>query len=104
MKAMIMAGGEGKRLRPLTCDQPKPMARLCGKPVMTYILDLLEDNGIQEAAVTLRYLPNAVSSHFGDEYGRVALSFYEEEQPLGTAGGCATRCPPALNAGMRICW
>lgn len=91
-----MAGGEGKRLRPLTCDQPKPMARLCGRPVMSYILDLLEDSGVREAAVTLRYLPNAISSHFGDEYGRVALSFYEEEQPLGTAGGVRN----ALSSGF----
>ena len=95
---MIMAGGEGKRLRPLTCDQPKPMARLCGRPVMAYILDLLEDSGVREAAVTLRYLPNAISSHFGEQYGGVALSFYEEEQPLGTAGGVRN----ALSSGFSL--
>ncbi|MCI8553518.1 MAG: NTP transferase domain-containing protein [Clostridiales bacterium] len=90
IKAVIMAGGEGKRLRPLTCDQPKPMARLCGRPVMTYLLDLLGEHDIREAAVTLRYLPSAISEYFGERYageqGEVALSFFEEDQPLGTAG------------------
>lgn len=86
MKAVIMAGGEGKRLRPLTCDLPKPMARLCGRPVMEYLLDLLEEHGVTEAAVTLRYLPSAISEHFGEGHGRVKLSFYEEDRPLGTAG------------------
>ena len=66
MKAVIMAGGEGTRLRPLTCDLPKPMARLCGRPMMEYILDLLGEHGVEAAAVTLRYLPSAVSEHFGE--------------------------------------
>lgn len=87
MKAVIMAGGEGTRLRPLTCDCPKPMARLCGRSVLEYILDLLASNGVTEAAVTLKYLPDAVRSHFPDDvYGGVGLHFVEEEKPLGTAG------------------
>lgn len=87
MKAVIMAGGEGTRLRPLTCDCPKPMARLCGRPVLEYILDLLRDNGVEEAAVTLKYLPEAVRSHFPDDvYQGVRLRFFEENEPLGTAG------------------
>jgi len=87
MKAIIMAGGEGTRLRPLTCDIPKPMARLCGRPIMEYILDLLECHGFTEAAVTVRYLPHLISSHFPEErYGSLRLSFIEEDKPLGTAG------------------
>lgn len=81
-----MAGGEGTRLRPLTCDIPKPMARLCGRPVMEYILDLLEENGVQDAAVTMRYLPTVISEHFGDKYGGISLHFVAEDKPLGTAG------------------
>ena len=68
MKAVIMAGGEGTRLRPLTCDSPKPMAPLCGRPVLEYILDLLEKHGICDAAVTLRYIPSAITAHFGEGY------------------------------------
>lgn len=86
MKAVIMAGGEGTRLRPLTCDIPKPMARLCGRPVMEYILDLLEENGVKDAAVTLRYLPTAISEYFGERYGNISLHFVVEDKPLGTAG------------------
>lgn len=87
MKAIIMAGGEGSRLRPLTCDIPKPMARLCGRPVLEYILDLLAAHGVTEAAVTLRYLPEVITSHFPDgRYAGIKLRFVEETEPLGTAG------------------
>lgn len=86
MKAVIMAGGEGTRLRPLTCDLPKPMAHLCGRPVLEYILDLLEEHRILDAAVTLRYIPSAITAHFGEGYRSMRLSFSEEEKPLGTAG------------------
>lgn len=87
MEAVIMAGGEGTRLRPLTCDCPKPMARLCGRPALAYILELLAQNGITRAAVTLRYLPEAIRAAWPD--GRCAgveLRFVEEDEPLGTAG------------------
>ena len=66
MKAIIMAGGEGSRLRPLTCDCPKPMMRLLDRPVMEYALKLLQKHGVREAAVTLGYLPDAIVDFFGD--------------------------------------
>ena len=88
MKAIIMAGGEGARLRPLTCDCPKPMVRLMDKPVMEYALMLLRRHGISEAAVTLGYLPDAIVDYFGDgdDFG-IRLRYYTEKTPLGTAGG-----------------
>ncbi|NMP38208.1 MAG: NTP transferase domain-containing protein [Clostridiales bacterium] len=88
MKAVIMAGGEGTRLRPLTCTLPKPMARLCGRPVLEYILDLLCGAGINEAVITLKYLPDAVISYF-DSAPRegMKLEFVVENEPMGTAGG-----------------
>lgn len=88
MKAVILAGGEGSRLRPLTIGRPKPMTPLFGKPVLGHILDLLRRHGITQAAVTLRCLPAAVTDFFGDgsEYG-VKLTYFVEEEPLGTAGG-----------------
>ena len=86
MKAVIMAGGEGTRLRPLTCDSPKPMAHLCGRPVLEYILDLLQEHDVLDAAVTMRYIPSAITAHFGDGYRQMRLSFSEEDKPLGTAG------------------
>ncbi len=88
VKAVILAGGEGSRLRPLTIGRPKPMTPLFGKPVLGHILDLLRRHGITEIAVTLRCLPASVTDHFGEgrEYG-VSLSYFVEEEPLGTAGG-----------------
>ncbi|MDR1463944.1 MAG: NTP transferase domain-containing protein [Oscillospiraceae bacterium] len=90
MKAVIMAGGEGSRLRPLTCDMPKPLARLCGKPVLEYIFELLLEHGVQDAAITLGYLAHMISDQYrSGAYRDLALSFLTEEKPLGTAGGVA---------------
>ena len=88
MKAIIMAGGEGSRLRPLTCDCPKPMMRLMDKPVMQYALELLRAHGITEIAATLGYLPDAISDYFGDgsDFG-VNIEYFIEKTPMGTAGG-----------------
>ena len=87
MKAVIMAGGEGSRLRPLTCDLPKPMSRLLGRPTLEYILDLLKKSGIDSAAVTVKYLPQNIMEHFPDlDYNGMKLWFFEEDKPLGTAG------------------
>ncbi|MDA8211540.1 MAG: sugar phosphate nucleotidyltransferase [Clostridia bacterium] len=87
MKAVIMAGGKGTRLRPLTCNKPKPMVPLLNKPVMEYAIDLLKRHGITEIAVTLQYLPEAIRDYFGDGSGwGVNLQYFEETTPLGTAG------------------
>ncbi|MBL0386210.1 nucleotidyltransferase family protein [Tumebacillus sp. ITR2] len=87
MKAVIMAGGQGTRLRPLTDRMPKPMVPLLDRPCMEYILDLLKRHGITDIAVTLQYLPDVIKQHFGDgsAYG-VRLHYFEEYSPLGTAG------------------
>lgn len=87
MRAVIMAGGSGSRLRPLTCDLPKPMVPVLNRPVMHYTIDLLKKHGIEEIAVTLAYLPRVIKDYFEDgrEYG-VQLQYYVEETPLGTAG------------------
>lgn len=86
MKAIIMAGGEGTRLRPLTCDCPKPMMRLMDRPIMDYSLELLARHGVNEAAVTLGYLPERIRDWFGNERHGVQLKYFTERHPLGTAG------------------
>lgn len=87
MYAVIMAGGEGSRLRPLTCEIPKPLAPLCGRPVVDYILDLLKKHGCDSAVLTLMYLADRLEAHFpGGEYKGIPLSFAYEDKPLGTAG------------------
>lgn len=87
MKAVIMAGGEGSRLRPLTCTVPKPMVKLCGRPVSEYILDLLDSHGCTEAVFTLRYHGAQIENYFNSgRYKNISLDFSYEDMPLGTAG------------------
>ncbi|MZQ83543.1 NTP transferase domain-containing protein [Paenibacillus sp. 5J-6] len=87
MKAVIMAGGKGTRLRPLTCHLPKPMVPLLGRPCMAYIIELLHKHGIQDIAVTMQYKPEVIRDYFGDgEAFNVNLHYFEELSPLGTAG------------------
>jgi mannose-1-phosphate guanylyltransferase/phosphomannomutase len=87
MKAVVMAGGEGSRLRPLTCHRPKPLVPVVNKPVMQHILELLKRHGITEIVVTLHYLAEEIEAFFGDgsDFG-VNLQYTVEETPLGTAG------------------
>ncbi|HOB40300.1 MAG: sugar phosphate nucleotidyltransferase [Limnochordia bacterium] len=87
MKAVIMAGGEGTRLRPLTCSVPKPMVPILNKPMMEHILKLLKRHGFSDIACTLWYLPQDVTEYFqdGSAWG-LHLGYYIEQEPLGTAG------------------
>ena len=88
MNAIIMAGGEGTRLKSVTGDLPKPMVKLCGKPVLEHILLLLKRSGITRACITLRYRPEVIRDYFGDgsRWG-MQLRYHEETEALGTAGG-----------------
>ena len=87
MKAVIMAGGEGTRLRPLTCSRPKPMVPVANRPVMEHIVELLKKHNISNIAATLQYMPDQIRNYFGDglSFG-VNMRYYVEEKPLGTAG------------------
>lgn len=87
MKAVIMAGGEGTRLRPQTSNLPKPMLPLANRPMMEHIIELLRKHGINEIVVTVAFMANTIRSYFGDgsELG-VRLIYASEETPLGTAG------------------
>lgn len=87
MKAIIMAGGYGTRLRPLTNELPKPMVPIINKPIIAFIVNLLKKHGITDIAITLGYKPECIMNYFGDgsDYG-VDISYYVEDVPLGTAG------------------
>lgn len=87
MKAVIMAGGEGTRLRPLTCGLPKPMVPILDKPVMEHIINHVKSFDIKDVAVTMAYMPSVITDYFGDgsDCG-VNISYYTEEVPLGTGG------------------
>src|SRR5262249_20174132 len=87
MKAVVMAGGEGSRLRPLTCHRPQPLVPVVNRPVMQHILELLKRHGITEIVATLHYLAEEIEAYFGDgsDFG-VNLQYTIEDTPLGTAG------------------
>ena len=88
MKGIIMAGGEGTRLRPLTCDCPKPMLRLMDRPLMAHAIGLLKAHGIEDIAATLGYRADAIEAYFGDGAAQgVRLRCFTEHVPMGTAGG-----------------
>ena len=87
MKAVVMAGGEGSRLRPLTIRRPKPMVPIAGKPVMEHILNLLKRHGITDVVVTVQYLASNIEDYFGNgsQMG-MHITYSREDVPLGTAG------------------
>lgn len=88
MRAVLMAGGSGTRLRPLTCDLPKPMVPILNRPIAEHIINLLKRHRITEVIATLHYLPDVIRDYFhdGSDFGVQMTYAVEEEQPLGTAG------------------
>jgi len=88
MRAVLMAGGSGTRLRPLTCDLPKPMVPVLNRPIAEHIINLLKRHNITEVIATLYYLPDVMRDYFqdGSDFGVQMTYAVEEEQPLGTAG------------------
>jgi mannose-1-phosphate guanylyltransferase/phosphomannomutase len=87
VKAVVMAGGEGTRLRPLTSNQPKPMVPIVGKPCMEHIVELLKEHGFDDIVVTLAFMPQAIRGYFGaGESQGVSIRYSVEESPMGTAG------------------
>lgn len=87
MKAVVMAGGEGSRLRPVTANRPKPLVPICNEPIMEHILTLLKRHGFNEVVATLYYLSEEIQGYFGDgtDFG-VKMHYSIETTPLGTAG------------------
>ncbi|NEO93790.1 MAG: mannose-1-phosphate guanylyltransferase [Moorea sp. SIO3G5] len=98
MRAVLMAGGSGTRLRPLTCDLPKPMVPILNRPIAEHIVNLLKRHNITEVIATLYYLPDVMRDYFqdGSDFGVKMTYAVEEEQPLGTAG-CVKNISELLN-------
>lgn len=87
MKAVVMAGGAGTRLRPLTSNIPKPMMPLANRPMIEHVLELLKQHGFSEVVITVAFMANAIRNWFGDgtDFG-LRIVYATEETPLGTAG------------------
>ncbi len=85
--AVILAGGMGKRLHPVTKGYPKPLVSVGTKPVLWHILKSLERIGTKNCALTLMYEGEQIKKRFGTSFGNMSLEYFTEETPLGTAGG-----------------
>src|SRR3954452_17556276 len=86
MQALVLAGGEGTRLRPLTLTTPKPVLPLAGRPFLSFMLDWLHRHGVDEAILSLGFLSDAVHEVLGDIQSGMRLRYVREDEPLGTAG------------------
>ncbi|MCK9169253.1 MAG: HAD-IIIA family hydrolase [Treponema sp.] len=87
MKTVIMAGGKGTRIASVASDIPKPMIRICGKPILEYQIDCLKCNGLTDITLVIGHLGHFIREYFGDGSGfGVHISYYDETIPLGTAG------------------
>ena len=88
LSAVIMAGGYGKRLLPLTESVPKPMLPVGDRPLLELTIEQLRRSGIRDVNLTTHYLPESIVNHFGDGEGfGVSLNYLKEDHPMGTAGG-----------------
>lgn len=84
MKAVILAGGEGIRMRPLTIDKPKPMVEVLGRPLLHHILDVLPDE-IDEIILVVGYLAEKIKNYFGERFDRFRITYVYQPEKLGTA-------------------
>ncbi len=87
LTAVILVGGEGTRLRPLTARTPKPMLPLVDRPLLAYTFEHLARHGVDRVVLSCGYLPTSIESHFGSHYGSLAIEYRVEPEPLGTGGG-----------------
>ena len=94
MKGVIMAGGFGTRLRPLTFSLPKPMVPVANRPIMQRTVELLKAHGISDNVALLYYQPESIRSHFGNgtRWG-VKISYFEQGEKYGTAAAFAAAAP-----------
>src|SRR5258705_12157699 len=86
MGAVVLAGGGGPPLRPVTLPPRKPVLPLAGRPFLTFMLDWLHGHGVDEAILSLGFLSDAVHEVLGDIQSGMRLRYVHEDEPLGTAG------------------
>ena len=102
MQAVVLAGGEGTRLRPLTTTVPKPVLPLAGRPFLTFMLDWLARHGVDDALLSCGYKWEEVARVLGDDHRGMRLRYVVEDEPLGTAGPLRLAADEGLLAGGRV--
>ena len=103
MQAILLCGGMGTRLRSVVSDRPKPMADICGKPFLQYLLEMLRDKGITEVIFALGYMGEMIEEYFqdGSAFG-LKISYSYEEEPLGTGGAIRNALPKILEQEVLV--
>jgi dTDP-glucose pyrophosphorylase/predicted transcriptional regulator len=95
---VIMAGGRGKRLMPLTATIPKPMLLLQDRPILEHIIERVRLEGFRQVVISVNYLSEVIIQHFGDGSAHgVSIHYLQEHEPLGTAGALAS-----LDSSLRL--
>lgn len=94
--AMVLAAGLGKRMRPLTATQPKPLVRVAGKPLLDHALDHLNTAGVAKAVVNVHYLADAIEGHCKVRKAGPAITISDERDALLETGGGMARALPLL--------
>lgn len=89
LRAVLMAGGKGERLRPLTLTTPKPLLEIGGKAIIDYNIEALARCGITDISVTVNYMAEKLEEHFSEERGGVRVKCVREDRPLGTIGSAS---------------
>ena len=89
MKAIVLAGGFGSRLRKRVPELPKPMAPIAGRPFLEYVLDRLIAGGVRQIILSVGYQADIIISHFGNNYRSASVEYAIEDEPLGTGGAIA---------------
>jgi NDP-sugar pyrophosphorylase family protein len=86
MKALILAGGYATRLRPLSCEKPKLLFPIAGKPMLERTLDTLSRNNVSSIVLAVNYMADKLKKHFGSKHGKIRITYSLEPRPLGTGG------------------
>lgn len=86
MQAIILAGGQGTRLRSVVSDVPKPLAPVAGKPFLCWLLPYLKQQGVNEAVIAVHHQAKKIEAVLGKHYAGIELRYSHEETPLGTGG------------------
>ena len=94
-EAVVLAGGFGTRLRSVISDVPKPLAPINGKPFLHFVLQHLQQNGIQRVVLSVGYLHEKIQTEFGNEYLGMKIDYAIEREAMGTGGG--------IRLGMEMC-